>query len=130
MHIHANLSIWRGTQEAVIPADIGRAPSSHYVDHGLDKYLDPTEGVQGQLSPLHTHDTSGIIHIEAAVTRHFTLGEFFSVWGQPLGPDRTVDLVPDATHKLTMTVDGVPNGEWGDHILGNYEDIEIHYDSI
>lgn len=33
---------------------------------------------------LHTHDRSGVIHVEAATYTRMTLGQFFSVWGQPL----------------------------------------------
>jgi hypothetical protein len=32
-------------------------------------------------SPIHTHDTSGIVHIESPTVRPFTLGQFFDVWG-------------------------------------------------
>ena len=38
-----------------------------------------------QICWLHTHDTSGIIHVEAGDARTFTLGDFFAVWHQPLG---------------------------------------------
>ena len=34
---------------------------------------------------LHTHTDEGIMHIESPVQRTFTLGDFFAVWGQPLG---------------------------------------------
>lgn len=37
-----------------------------------------------QICWLHTHDTSGIIHVEAGDSRTFTLGDFFAVWRQPL----------------------------------------------
>jgi len=30
---------------------------------------------------IHTHDTSGVVHIESPVQRTFTLGNFFDVWG-------------------------------------------------
>ncbi|HEX9123971.1 MAG TPA: hypothetical protein VF984_11565 [Actinomycetota bacterium] len=62
LHIHANVQVFvAGTQEPV-PSDIGIAP-----------------GVE---SPLHTHDTSGVIHIESASSGfQATLGEFFDVWG-------------------------------------------------
>lgn len=33
------------------------------------------------ISPLHTHDFSGITHVESPVIRKFTLGQFFGVWG-------------------------------------------------
>jgi hypothetical protein len=37
---------------------------------------------------LHTHAPDGIIHIESPVQRTYTLGDFFDIWGQPLGPDQ------------------------------------------
>ena len=37
---------------------------------------------------LHTHAADGVIHIESPVQRTFTLGNFFDIWGQPLGTDR------------------------------------------
>lgn len=33
---------------------------------------------------LHTHDDTGLIHGEADVAANYTLGQFFTVWGQPL----------------------------------------------
>ena len=30
---------------------------------------------------LHTHDATGIIHVESPTVRPYTLGEFFDVWG-------------------------------------------------
>jgi len=32
-------------------------------------------------APIHTHDDTGIIHVESPVQRDFSLGEFFDVWG-------------------------------------------------
>jgi hypothetical protein len=61
MHIHSELQVFlHGTQESV-PAGIGLAP-----------------GVE---SPLHTHETDGVIHVESETPDTFTLGEFFDVWG-------------------------------------------------
>ena len=36
---------------------------------------------QGGVSPLHTHDATGTIHMEAGAPYPFTLGQFFDVWG-------------------------------------------------
>ncbi|MGE5156089.1 MAG: hypothetical protein ACM3JP_01160 [Betaproteobacteria bacterium] len=33
---------------------------------------------------VHTHATSGIIHVEAPAPANFQLGQFFDVWGHPL----------------------------------------------
>ena len=34
------------------------------------------------------HAADGVIHIESPVQRTYTLGNFFDIWGQPLGTDR------------------------------------------
>ena len=33
------------------------------------------------LTELHTHDTTGVMHVESPKKREFSLGEFFGVWG-------------------------------------------------
>ncbi len=64
LHIHQHLDIFiDGTREAV-PSDIGILTSPQLV-----------------FSPLHTHDTSGIIHVESPTQETFTLGQFLDVWG-------------------------------------------------
>lgn len=52
---------------------------------------------------LHTHDASGVVHIESPVRCGFTLGELFDLWGQPLGPQR----VGPAHGPVTALVNGV-----------------------
>lgn len=62
-HIHSHLSIFMNGTRLAIPKNVG---------------------LQGCAYELHTHDSSGIIHIETSTNHPFTLGQFFSVWGQPL----------------------------------------------
>lgn len=65
LHIHQHLDLCVAGKQITIPADIGIA-----------------ETASGGCSPRsHTHDTSGIIHVESPTLRPFTLGEFFDVWG-------------------------------------------------
>ncbi|MFD0361125.1 hypothetical protein ACFQZZ_06635 [Nocardia sp. GCM10030253] len=33
-------------------------------------------------SPMHTHDASGIVHLESGEDIPFTLGQFFTQWGR------------------------------------------------
>ncbi len=74
MHRHADINILvNGLSKPVqaglgIPTPEGRAPG-------------------GCWRPLHVHDDSGKIHIEADVLRDWTLGDFFKVWAAdyPLG---------------------------------------------
>jgi hypothetical protein len=51
---------------------------------------------------LHTHAADGIIHIESPIARTFTLGDFFDVWGQKLGPER----VGPSPGPVTALIDG------------------------
>ena len=62
IHIHQHLDIFVNGKHEPVPADIGI--------------------FDGQfLTELHTHDASGIIHVESPTKRQFTLGQFFGVWG-------------------------------------------------
>jgi hypothetical protein len=62
-HIHVRLRIFVGSRQVPVPAGIGIDPAG------------------GPLASLHTHDASGIVHVEADRPFPFTLGQFFSVWG-------------------------------------------------
>jgi len=52
---------------------------------------------------LHTHTPDGIIHIEGPLERTFSLGDFFAVWGQPLGADQVGPLQAPVTAYLNGT---------------------------
>lgn len=71
-HVHSHLSIFLNGDQLIVPDHIG-----------LPKKSDGTECTY----PVHTHDASGEIHVEAAAAGTFTLGNFYHFWGQPL--DRT-----------------------------------------
>jgi hypothetical protein len=50
--------------------------------HGLKVPVPAQIGISSDLtSPLHTHDASGVIHVESSKQQDFTLGEFFDIWG-------------------------------------------------
>lgn len=74
LHVHAHLAIFNHGVQVQVPAYLGMASVS------------PT---QGCLYWIHTHDPSGIIHIEAGSVvspngGNYTLGNFFDIWGEPL----------------------------------------------
>jgi hypothetical protein len=62
-HTHQHLDIYVDGARVTVPAGIG---------------IDTTARI---ISPIHTHDSTGIIHVESPVVRDFTLGEVFDVWG-------------------------------------------------
>ena len=44
------------------------------------------QGLQVFFSPLHTHDSTGVVHVESPVVKTFTLGQFLAVWGVRFTP--------------------------------------------
>lgn len=86
-HIHSQLKIRVDGTEVPVPANVGVRP-------GVCLYW------------LHTHDASGLLHVEAPTQREFTLGQFFEVWGQPLGSDRVASHSVGDGQQVFAFVDG------------------------
>ena len=93
-HIHAHLAIYASGVRQVVPAGIG-IPGPQQVVDGI------VEGGKC-LYWLHTHDSTGVVHIESPVQRVYTLGQFFDVWGRALSGAQ----VGHATGHVTAFVDG------------------------
>lgn len=83
-HVHSHLTVFVNGQVRQVPYGIGIAPPRQLQQTAQGAFV--TGG--SCLYWLHTHAADGIIHIESPVHRTFTLGDFFDVWGQPLGPDQ------------------------------------------
>jgi hypothetical protein len=62
LHIHQHLDIFVNGKHETVPAQIGIYDGQFLTD-------------------LHTHDTTGVMHVESPGKREFSLGEFFGVWG-------------------------------------------------
>ncbi len=88
IHIHQHLVIFDRGKEVPIPFDVGRPARCIYW--------------------LHTHTPDGIIHIEAPLDRSFTLGDFFTVWGQPLSRTAASSARAAKGAALKVWVDGKP----------------------
>jgi hypothetical protein len=95
VHWHPHLSVTLNGSPYTVPADIGIV-ASLWKDHSLDQY-------GSGAAALHTHDTSGTIHVEVNTShRDFTLHEFLAIWGQP-SDGSTIDGHP----VTSLTVDVV-----------------------
>jgi len=111
LHNHATLNVTYNGQTQLVPQNIGIAENPLlYGDHSLDKY-----GMQG-MSPLHTHDASGTIHVESNTKRDFTLGEFLDIWKGLDVNDKTVQA----------TVNGNPVSDYRNIILNNGDSISLN----
>ena len=101
-HIHAHLDIFVNGQLMYIPPQIGIIP---------DKCI----------YWLHTHDETGIIHIESPIKADFTLGQFFDLWKRKLNNLQGFDNIFNGRESPTVYINGskVPNGM-------NYRNIKLH----
>ncbi|MBV9119816.1 MAG: hypothetical protein JOZ39_03835 [Chloroflexi bacterium] len=79
-HVHAHLAIFVNGQPSGVPYGIGIAPPRQTQDTPDGPFV-----VGGSCFYwLHTHDATGVIHVEGPNPQNFTLGQFFDVWQQPL----------------------------------------------
>lgn len=90
-HFHAHLDVIVNGKPVPVPANLGIATSGQ------------------QLAELHTHDTTGVLHIEAPTTnKRYTLGQLFDEWDVQLTATSIGGLKTDAGHTLTAYVNGKP----------------------
>jgi hypothetical protein len=128
LHVHPILQIFINGENVTIPGGIGIPPG-----HAC-------------LEPIHTHDSTGTIHIESPdTTTQYTLGEFFQIWsatystvtvGGTAHPVvfNSTDILgfrADSAHKITMLVNGAVSTEYGSLVLNSLdgEIISIEYAS-
>lgn len=108
-HVHAHLDVFVNGQPVTAPAAIG----INIHDRGVKRFARPSGVAYGGItlcqrpciSPLHTHDTSGVLHTESQVDHPNRLGQFFIEWGVRLTAS-CVDSYCRPTTRIAVYVDG------------------------
>lgn len=95
-HVHTHLDVFVDGREQEIPGDVGRLSSCLYW--------------------LHTHDTTGLLHVEAPQTREFTLGQFLDIWQQT--GESTEFFASVQSQNVTAYIDG-------EQFEGHYRDVPL-----
>ena len=84
-HVHSHLDVFVNGKRVRVPAGIGidvTEPNVRRVDLGGSIAYGLIGSCQRPcISPLHTHDDSGVIHTEFRTRVLNTLGQFFAEWG-------------------------------------------------
>lgn len=107
-HIHSHLSVTVDGKKVTVPALLG-----------IDE-------ANASISPLHTHDESGIVHVESPVKTTFTLGQVFTEWNVALDTDRIGSYSAASGDAMTTFVDGKQfAGDPASITLADHEDIDI-----
>ena len=109
IHWHPELSIFIDGKKQAIPADIGMGAIEQ---------------------PIHTHDDTGIIHLEFSglvVKNDLKLGKFFQIWGKRFDKDCIFDKCNGPEEKIKMSVNGKENEEFENYLMRDGDRIEISY---
>lgn len=110
LHIHQHLDILVNGKPVTVPAGIGINQVARFI------------------SPLHTHDVSGVIHVESDVKRDFTLGQFFDVWGVRFSKNCLGGYCANRTDTLRVFVNGKPvSGDPRSLVLREHQEIAVVY---
>jgi hypothetical protein len=110
IHDHVNLHLLINGKERALPALIGINPGfGLWKNHSLDMYGESPN----TLSPMHTHDFSGLIHIEPVIFREFDFGNFLDLWGV------------DKSKITSVTVNGKETVEYEEHPLRNGDNLTL-----
>lgn len=107
LHIHQHLDLFVDGRRVPVPGGIGINDNSF-------------------ISPIHTHDTSGVIHVESQTKEQFMLGQFFAIWGVRFTPRTLGGYHASATRPLRFYVDGKHlAGDPTMPILASHEEIAV-----
>ena len=89
-HFHVHLAVYLDGRPLTIPAGLGV---------GRPWEVNPPGFIAtgGRFAWIHTHDTTGVVHVFTQVGKSDTLGQVFSVWGslsRPTAPWVSGDWSP------------------------------------
>ncbi len=111
LHYHPTLSIMVNNEPVLIPNNVGLDGAAH--------------------KPIHTHEEGGgMLHLEfdGKVKKTDTaLGKFFDIWQKEWTTTSFMGYPIDATHTLTMKVDGEVSTEYRDLQMKDKQKIELIY---
>jgi hypothetical protein len=94
---YAHLQVYVDGRARALPGGIGIVDEKPVeTSHGL------FYGALTCMYWLHTRAADGLVEVESPVSRHFTLGDLFAVWHQPLSRTR----VAGSRGRVTATVNG------------------------
>ncbi len=102
----------------------------HIYNDGLLVQIAPNIGIDPRTkaySSIHTHDPSGIIHMESARPHKFTLGDFFAIWGVPFGKSTLGNFKASGDKQIHVYVNGKPISDPVHYVMHDQDNISIGY---
>ncbi len=134
LHIHPWLRIVIDGHNVTIPGAIG---IKNAVPAGQGSFGETYGGGSNScFEPVHTHDFSGIIHIESPTNTNYTIGNFFNIWAEsyayalvngtiqrPIVFNSTdiLGYTTNSTYHLILLVDGQQSTAYGSLVLNTLD---------
>jgi len=88
MHAHQHLDLYIKGKYVQVPSMIGISLTERFI------------------SPVHTHDTTGEIHIESPTVQSYNLGQFFDIWGVRFSSKCIGAYCEDPQNTIKVFLDG------------------------
>lgn len=85
-HIHAHVDLFVNGNKHTVPALIGITNNCFYW--------------------LHTHDDSGVIHIESPIIKNFTLSQFLKIWKSKYNDPEIANIISNNTKEFSIYLNG------------------------
>jgi hypothetical protein len=103
--------------------------TTQYSSYGVDSshypiYMDP---------PSSACPAYCVVHVKSRVAFNYTLGDYFDVWGQPLGQDNTINLKSNSTSNYSwelcigISPNSYDSSQWGNLVLVPNMNITLFY---
>lgn len=108
-HVHAVLRIYDEGKQIEVPSQIGIDQEESY------------------LAPLHTHDTSGIVHMEATEPYPFKLSQFFVVWGVKFSNTQLGALKTGGGKELALYANGNKVANPVEYVMKPHDRLVLDY---
>ena len=99
---------------------------------GEDYFIPPNVGIDSRgMRVIHTHDSSGEIHIESPYEHQFYMKDFFTIWGKEFSDSCIFAYCEDESNVLEVFVnDKKVESNYGDVPLFDKDKIKIVYRKI
>ena len=89
---------------------------------GLKQEIPANIGIGAVHQPMHTHDTTGVLHLEfqgLVRKQDITLGQFFKNWGKDM---------QSFGGNIKMTVNDKENTEFENYVMQDKDKVELRYE--
>lgn len=131
------LSLQQAKEASIPEGDVVSRSGIHWHPHlsisikGKQQEIPANFGIGGVHLPIHTHDSSGTLHLEmgGVVTRDkIKLGNFFQLWNKQFNSSCIFDKCSGEEGKVKMLVNGKENKDFENYLMKDKDGIEIRYE--